>query len=135
MPQVAKIGNIVREKPTIQTSKDGRTKFVKVGIKEAKPYQAPEDWEARFYNITAFGEMAQRICRDFEKGDRVLVIGEGERREYQKNDGTTGVSNDITAEGFGPEIRFCGVDIHREKKESTPVVTPQPEYAKDEEPF
>lgn len=113
MALTAKIGTITKEKPQLQHSKGKGTPFVRFGVKEAKPYGADENWEARFYNVTAFGDMAERICRDFDRGDRVLVIGNGERREYDKSDGTKGVSNDITAEGFGPDVRFCGVDIHR----------------------
>lgn len=135
MPLTAKIGTITKARPALQRSKDGRTVFTKFGIKEVKPYGADENWQPRFYNVTAFKEMAERICRDFDKGDRVLVIGQGERREYPKNDGTVGVSNDITADGFGPDVRFCGVDIHREKRSTAPP--PDPEYAEDdmERPF
>lgn len=136
MPLAAKIGTITKAKPQIQTSKNGQTKFTKFGIKEVKPYGAPEGWEARFYNVTAFGEMAERICRDFDKGDRVLVIGEGERREYTKTDGTPGVSNDITADGFGPDVRFCGIDIHRQARDAqSPQAPAEPVYAENEEPF
>lgn len=135
MSTVAKIGTITKAKPQVQTSKNGQTKFTKFGIKEVKPYGATEGWEARFYNVTAFGEMAERICRDFDKGDRVLVIGEGERREYTKNDGSPGVSNDITADGFGPDVRFCGVDIHRQAREQPAQPAAGPVYAQDEEPF
>lgn len=137
MARTAKIGTITKGKPQLQTAKNGQTKFAKFGIKEVKPYGAPDDWEARFYNVTVFGQMAERVCRDFDKGDRVLVIGEGKRREYPKSDGTTGVSNDITADGFGPDVRFCGVDIHRESRETRQArPAPQPvQYAKDEEPF
>ena len=135
MPLAAKIGTITKGKPTLQHSKGKGTPFVKVGIKEVKPYGADESWEARFYNVTAFGDMAERICRDFDKGDRVLVIGQGERREYTKNDGTPGISNDIAADGFGPDVRFCGVDIHRERKTAPPARAPEPEYAEGEEPF
>lgn len=137
MPLTAKIGTITKGKPQLQSSKTGNTKFTKFGIKEVKPYGAAEGWEPRFYNVTAFGEMAERICRDFDKGDRVLVIGNGERREYTKNDGSPGVSNDITADGFGPDVRFCGVDIHRQVRGETrqPSQAVQVEYAEDEEEF
>lgn len=134
MALAAKIGTITKGKPTLQKSKDGRTSFVKVGIKEVKPYGADDTWVARFYNVTAFGEMAERICRDFDKGDRVLVIGQGERREYTKSDGTPGVSNEITADGFGPDVRFCGVDIHRKASAAQPA-RQEPEYAEGEEEF
>jgi len=133
MATVAKVGTISgKQGPTLRFSDKG-TAYAKFSIR-VKPY-IPKDQpqpEPVYYDVTAFGSLAEHICACLEKGDRVVVIGEGKVEEWE--DRATGEKRSkkvIVASDCGPEIRYCGVDVHREKKDAP--ASAQPAY--NGEPF
>jgi single-strand DNA-binding protein len=134
-PLVAKIGTVAKEAPVLRFSKGKGTPYVKFSI-AVKPY-VPKDQpqpETTYYDVTAFKSLAEHIAECVDKGDRIGVIGTGSVREYDKKDGTKGTSKEILADFVGPDLRFCGADIHRSTRESRGL-PPRPQYAPGEEEF
>jgi single stranded DNA-binding protein len=59
-----------------------------------------EDDGTAWYNVTAFGALARLADARLEKGMEVRVKGRLQVREYTKNDGSVGTSNDIIADSI-----------------------------------
>lgn len=134
MGLAVKVGTITREDPVLRFSKTGKA-YCKFSIKEVKPYGADESFEGQFYQVTCFGTLAEHIANCL-KGDRVFVYGEASIENYTKKDGTPGSSKVIKANYAGPEITFCGADIHRSTRESRGLPPrPPTQYETEEEPF
>lgn len=110
-----KVGTIVKERPALRFSTAGKawTKFSishqpRAAEGQAKPAKV-------FYDVTAFGPLAEHFCECFDKGDRVIVAGRAQLETWQGQDGQDRISKKIIADAGGAEVTFCGVDIHRGK--------------------
>ena len=136
---VGKVGTIVKEEPTLRFSKSGKP-FVKFSL-QVKPYvpRGEPQPEAIYYEVTAFGSLAEHIAQSRHKGDRVVVVGTGKLDRWTGNDGQERTTKTILADGVGPDERFVLATIHEPEAATRPVAAPrqaaQPEYAEDEEPF
>lgn len=76
-----------------------------------KETQQWEDQNTTWWNVSLWDKNAAAIARDIPKGTNLLVTGRAEMREYQRNDGSTGVSMDLMAEHVAvvPDARPKGV--------------------------
>ena len=136
-PLVAKVGSIVRQDPELRFSAAGKP-FAKFSI-SVKPYvpKGQEQPEAVFYDVTAFGTLAEHVAMCLHKGNRVIVLGTGQVETWDdKNTGEKRSKKVILADAVGPDLRFVGMDLHGEREKPAPQAKPAPlEYAEDEEPF
>ena len=63
------------------------------------------DTDVSFWDCTAFGEMAEKICEDFRKGHAVLVVG-AMRQESWEKDGQKKYAWRVLVDGAGPDYRW-----------------------------
>lgn len=103
---VGKVGSVVKEDPMLKFSPKG-TPYAKFSL-QVKPYTpkgAPAA-EAVYYEVTAFGSLAENVAETIHKGQRVVVVGEGKVEEWTGNDGEVRTTKVIIAEGVGQDLRF-----------------------------
>lgn len=132
---VGKVGNIVKADPVLTFSKTGKP-IVKFSL-QVKPY-VPRDQpqlDPIYYEVTAFGSLAEHVAQSRRKGDRVVVVGTGKLDTWTGRDGQPRTTKVIIADAIGPDERFVIAFTQEPEATSTPVAAPQPVYAKDEEPF
>lgn len=124
---VARIGNVT-DFPELRFGKSG-TAWVTFGLayRPHVPKGEPEP-ETTFYEVVAFGSLAEHVATSLQKGDRALVIGKGELEHWTGRDGVQRSKRKIVAEGVGPDLRFAGAELQRAKQ-------PGPAPPLDEEPF
>lgn len=128
---VAKVGTVVKKGVELRFSAAGKP-FAKFSL-AVKPY-VPKDQpqpETLYYDVTAFGTLAEHVAACINGSDRVVVLGLGKVESWTAKDGTERESKVIIADAIGPDLRFCGADIHRERRGPMTV----PSYAENEEPF
>lgn len=75
------LGNLT-SKPEIQTSKDGKTEFLKVNL----AVNIAED-KVNFYTLVAFNGLSKLMANNFDKGQLLLVSGDFEIEEYTTKEG------------------------------------------------
>jgi single-strand DNA-binding protein len=56
------------------------------------------------YNCTAWGELAEFIRDKFESKTEIDLVGEAYQRKYQRQDGSDGVSLDLTVRQVGAPV-------------------------------
>jgi single-strand DNA-binding protein len=131
---VSKVGNLTRD-PELRHGKESGTPFVSVSLAVNTP-KTPGDWageqETTFYDVTAFGSLAEHAATCLTKGIRVLVIGRPEVERYTAEDGTERERKRIIADALGPDLRWATVKIAR-ATQRTEVAAPT--VSDDEEPF
>lgn len=116
-PLVAKCGNVTKQ-PVLKFSEKTNKAFVKFGI-AVNPY-APKDQpkpEPQFYDVTAFGSLAENIAASINKGYRVVVIGTGKTETWTAKDGTERTSKVILADSVGPDLRFVTAELRRAEQQ------------------
>ena len=127
--EVARIGNITSH-PELRFGKTG-TAFAKFGL-AYRPYvpKGEPEPETVFYDVVAFGSLAEHVAQSLQKGDRALVIGKGEVETWTGKDGIERSTKKIVADGVGPDLRFADVEVTRADR-----LQPEQQEAFAEEPF
>jgi single-strand DNA-binding protein len=95
------IGNLGRD-PEMRYTPNGRpvTEF-SVAVTHSSRDQTTGEWadEATdWFRVTVWGDRAERAAEQFKKGNRVFVEGRFRTREFERKDGTKGISLEITAD-------------------------------------
>lgn len=65
-----------------------------------------------FHRVTLWGELGEHAA-SLEKGTSVIVVGRLDEREYQDREGQTRRAWDITADAFGPDLRFQTATVEK----------------------
>lgn len=75
-----------------------------------------EDTEPEFYNITVWGEQADRATECFNKGDRIVAVGFFQERTYTNRDDEKVTVTEFTARDIGPSLLFRDAMIKRPQR-------------------
>mgnify|MGYP002358184931 CR=1 FL=1 len=65
-----------------------------------------------FHRVTLWAELAEHAA-SLDKGTSVIVVGRLEQREYETKDGEKRTVWEVTADAFGPDLRFQTVTVAR----------------------
>ena len=76
-----------------------------------KRTRAGEERQANFFNIVAWRQTAEFVCRYFQKGSMIAVRGPIDTNRYEDRDGNKRTSFEIVAD----EVSFCGSKAEGDK--------------------
>jgi len=65
-----------------------------------------------FHRVTLWGELGEHAAT-LEKGTSVIVVGRLDQREYETREGEKRTAWEITADAFGPDLRFQTATVQR----------------------
>ena len=71
-----------------------------------------ENGESTFYRVQAWRQQAENIAESFNKGDRVVVVGELQNRKYETDNGTR-YSQEINAQAVAADTRWATVQVRK----------------------
>ena len=95
------IGNLGAD-PEMRYTPNGRpvTEFSVAVTHRGRDPQSGEwaDLGTDWFRVTVWGDRAERTAEQFRKGNRVFVEGRFRTREFERKDGTKGISLEITAD-------------------------------------
>ena len=93
----------VGKEPELKFSKSG-TAVIEFSV--ACSYGRDDKKTTTWFEVKAFGQLAENIGASVNKGDTVLVSGRLETSEYQKKDGTTGKFTSLIADEVAVSLRW-----------------------------
>jgi single-strand DNA-binding protein len=111
----SKVGNLTAD-PELQFSKSGNNPYVRVNMAVNVP-GPNNDWENKtteYYTISCFKSLAENVAQSLRKGDRVVVTGRAELRDWTTKDGEKRTDKVIVATGMGPDLRFATAEVTRQ---------------------
>jgi single-strand DNA-binding protein len=76
------------------------------------------DGTTTWHTVQAWGALAEHLAESVRKGDRVLVHGRLEQRQYLSETGETRTTWEVTAEEVGLSLRHTSVSAHKSKAQS-----------------
>lgn len=122
--------------PQIKFAQSGMaiTSFSAVADKRKKNEESGE-WEtvkSIWVRVTAFKKLAENVAGSVKKGDLVLVVGEINQDEYEK-DGEKRKSLEVIANHVGLSLTFNEATSTRTEKKAAPAQDPW--KGNDESPF
>lgn len=123
--------------PTIRFAESGMAiaSFSAVSDKRKKNDSTGE-WEtvkSIWVRVTAFKKLAENVAGSVKKGDLVLVIGEINQDEYEK-DGEKRKSLEVVANHVGLSLTFNEATSSRTEKKAAPADDPW-QSGSDDSPF
>jgi single-strand DNA-binding protein len=71
------------------------------------------DGPSLFVDVTCWRRLAENVATTLSKGDRAVVIGRLQQREYETAQGEKRRPYQVTADAVGPELAFRPARIHR----------------------
>lgn len=136
------VGNLTRD-PELRFTTGGRAQAT-FGVAVNRRYQVNGEWQEQvsFFNVIAWGTLAENLSASLEKGARVVVTGRLEQRSYETKEGEKKSVVEIVADEAGPSLRWARATVERIVRDdnSSPAPAarqdraPDPVYG-DEEPF
>jgi single-strand DNA-binding protein len=118
--EVTIVGNITRD-PEVMVTPKGHS-VVKLGVAWNRRWQDRDgEWqeEAHFFDVVAWGDLAENIGDSFSVGDRVIVVG---RLQYETwEDRETGGKRSrvsIVADEVGASVRWATVEVFKDDDRS-----------------
>jgi single-strand DNA-binding protein len=107
------VGNLTRD-PEIRFTNAGRA-VATFGVAVNRRYQVNNEWQEQtsFFNVTAWGTLADNTAASLTKGARVIVYGRLEQREYETREGDKRTVVDIVADEIGPSLRWATAQVER----------------------
>lgn len=72
-----------------------------------------EDGPASFYDVTAFDRLGANVVKSLKKGDPIVVTGRLRVREYDRQDGSRGLSASVNAVAVGPDLTWGQAPLTR----------------------
>ncbi|HEX9259667.1 MAG TPA: single-stranded DNA-binding protein [Acidimicrobiales bacterium] len=136
------VGNITRD-PEIRFTQGGQG-VASFGVAVNRRYQKNGEWEEKvsFFNVVAWGQLAENASASLKKGARVIVTGRLEQREYESREGEKRNVVEIVADEIGPSLRWATASIERNDRRGADAPagsggrpSQSSEYFPDEEPF
>jgi len=115
-------GNLTAD-PDLRFTASGRAVAnLRVAASERKLNKATGEWEdgdTLFYDITAWGQLAENLCEHLQRGDRVVAEGRWTSNTFEDKDGQIQERVFLTARDCGPSLLFRGARIVRPDKRAS----------------
>lgn len=113
---VTLVGNLTRD-PELRISQNGLS-IAKFGLAVNRRTKVQDDWEdsTSFFEVDAFGSLADNLVVSVERGTRVIVTGRLEWRSWEAPDGTKRQAVNISADSIGPDLRWAEAVVTRNVK-------------------
>jgi single-strand DNA-binding protein len=114
--------------------------FAVVTSKRVKDEQTGNwrDEQTTFWDVVAFGQLAENVAESLEKGTAVIVTGNAYQEEWEAKDGSKRRSLKVTADEVAPSLRFASAKVNRAERQSAPAASRSAAadpWAGDEPPF
>jgi len=95
------VGNLLKE-PEIRYTSGGRAQL-SFGLAVNRRYQVNNEWQEQtsFFNVVAWGSLAENAAASLAKGTRVIVSGRLEQRSYETKEGEKRTIVDVIADARG----------------------------------
>ena len=131
--QITLIGNLTVD-PIIRYNTNGKPSCSS-SLAVNRRYQANGEWQedTQFFTIVLFGPIAENAAASLKKGNRVIVTGRLENREFVDKQGVNRRQTELIVDDIGASLKFATATIDRVQRDQLRIVKPAVEV--DEEPF
>ena len=109
------IGNLTRD-PEIRYTREGQANATfSVAVNRRWQDRTTQEWQeaVSFFDVVAWGDLAESIALSLTKGARVIVVGRFDQRSWENTEGEKRSKVEISAEDVGPALRFATVEVHK----------------------
>lgn len=136
------VGNATRD-PELRYTPSGAS-VVTFGLAVNRRWmnRQTNEWEEEtsFFDVKAWGTLAENVADSIEKGLRLVVTGRLEQRTWETDDGQKRSKVELIADDIAPSLRWATAQVQRiERRDTTPRDSAPTNRRRDdadlEEPF
>lgn len=149
------VGNITRD-PELRFTPGGMAVAqFGLAVNRRRQNRQTQEWEesTSFFDVVAYGTLAENISESLQRGSRVIVQGRLEQRSWETQDGDKRSKIEVIADDIGPSLRWATAEVTKNERRadggpsgggggggggssaSRPARNEAPAYDYDEEPF
>ena len=143
------IGNVTRDPELRYLNGGSPVASFSIAVNRRWQNKSTQEWEEQvsFFDVCAYGSLAENVAESITKGNRVIVSGRLEQRSWEK-DGEKKSKVEVVADEVAPSLRWATAQVTRNERRDgdgggRPAPRPaaagnQPSsggYGYDEEPF
>src|SRR5688500_15252835 len=107
------VGNVTRD-PELRYTPTGQANL-RLGLAVNRVWNDRQTNERKeqtsFFNVTAWGSLAENAGESLAKGSRVVVTGRLEQRSYETPDGEKKSVVDVIADEIAPSLRWATAQV------------------------
>ena len=113
---VTVVGTLTRD-PELRFTQ-GAQGVATIGIAVNRRYQRNNEWveDTSFFNVTAWGSLAENAASSLSKGSRIIVTGRMQQRSYETQAGEKRSVVEIVADEIGPSLRWATATIEKTQR-------------------
>lgn len=107
--QITIIGNVGQQPELRYTNTGLATIEVSVGVTR----KTQNDKKTTWFDVVAFDTLAEHFAASFQKGNRVIVVGRMEKKEWETKDGKKASKFQLIADDGGLSVRWDNALVDR----------------------
>jgi single-strand DNA-binding protein len=134
---VTLVGNLVAD-PQLRFTPSGQaTASFGLAVNRRWQNRQTQAWEeaTSFFDIVAWGQLAENVAQSLPKGTRVVVAGRLDQRSWETQDGSKRSKIEVTADEVAPSLRWATVEVTKSERQQPVTAGASPAQSYDEEPF
>jgi single-strand DNA-binding protein len=138
------VGNVTRD-PELKFLNSGQAALrLSVAVSRRWQNRQTQEWEEKtsFFDVQAYGPMAENAASSLTKGSRIVVTGRMEQRSWETDNGEKRSAFEIVADEIAPSLRWATAQVTRTPRaDDGGSYAPRPSAPRptepiyDEEPF
>lgn len=134
-------GNVTRDPELRYLNGGSPAAMFSIAVNRRWQNKSTQEWEEQvsFFDVCAYGSLAENVAESITKGNRVIVSGRLEQRSWEK-DGEKKSKVEVVADEVAPSLRWATASITKtefkgDAKSSPPKRRGGHEVPADDEPF
>lgn len=107
------VGSLGRD-PELRYTSTGRG-VASFGMAVNRRWQKDGEWEesTSWFNVVCWASLGENAAASLSKGDRVIVFGRLEQRDWEDKDGQKRSTVEIVAGSLGPDLRWAQATVEK----------------------
>lgn len=114
--QVTLVGNLTRD-PELRFTAGGMA-VATFGMAVNRKYKETE--EVSFFDVTAFGSLAENLVESVTKAMRVVVVGRLTQRSWEDNQEKKHYKIEVVADEVSPSLRWSTAEVTKTERDGAP---------------
>ena len=114
---VTLVGNCTRD-PELRFTPGGMA-VAQIGLAHNRKRGDTEE-EVHFFDVTAYGTLAENLAETVVRGMRVVVVGRLDYRSWETQDGDKRSKVEVVADEVSPSLRWATAEVTKNEKEERP---------------
>ena len=111
MNALAVTGNLTRD-PEVREAGENKVASFGVGRSRSKG----DDRVSEYYEVEAWGSLAENIEASLSKGDPVCIMGRLRYDQFENEDGEKRTKTFLVAQHVGPDLSYCTAKLKKNGK-------------------